>query len=70
MESARELALNMIEIGNGVGIKTYAMITAMDYPIGRFIGNAHEVLESIQTLQGNGPSDTVELVSALGGVLV
>ena len=46
----------------GLGINTTAQITQMDYPIGKYVGNSLEVIGSIEVLQGNGSSDTRELV--------
>ena len=55
-----------VRVSNGLGIKTAAMLTSMDYPIGKHIGNALEVKESVECLQGLGPSDLEELVVAQG----
>ena len=52
--------------GNNLGMKTSAVFTHMSNPIGRCIGNSVEVIESLETLKGNGPSDLMELVSTLG----
>jgi pyrimidine-nucleoside phosphorylase len=57
---ARSLAESLVRIGKAFGVKTQAVITAMDWPIGRAVGNANEVIESIDTLKGKGPVDLVE----------
>jgi pyrimidine-nucleoside phosphorylase len=57
---ARALAESLVNIGKAFGVKTQAVITAMDWPIGRAVGNANEVIESIETLKGRGPIDLVE----------
>ncbi len=65
VEEARELAETMVGIGNRSGVKTSALLTRMDQPLGRMIGNTLEVDESVATLQGNGPEDLVEVTVAL-----
>ncbi|UUM20004.1 MULTISPECIES: pyrimidine-nucleoside phosphorylase [unclassified Mycoplasma] len=62
LDSARKLAQTMIDIGKELNVDVRAEITNMSRPIGCEIGNKNEVLEAIRTLQGNGPSDFVELV--------
>src|SRR4051794_7895314 len=62
---ARKLAETMVTIGARVGLKTEAMLTAMDAPLGRAVGNALEIAECIDTLAGRGPSDLTELCIAL-----
>lgn len=62
LDSARELARLMIEIGKELDVDVRAEITNMDRPIGREIGNKNEVLEAIKTLYGEGPADFTELV--------
>jgi len=62
---ARELAQTMVNLGKDAGVNTRALITAMDVPLGLAVGNALEVQESIEILQGGGPSDVRELTLAL-----
>ncbi|NUS45171.1 MAG: thymidine phosphorylase [Mycobacteriaceae bacterium] len=69
-DSARELALAMVELGADAGVRTVALLTAMDTPLGRTAGNALEVAESVEVLAGGGPSDVVELTVALAREMV
>ena len=69
-EQAAELARSMVNAANGMGIHTTAVLTSMDYPVGCAIGNSLEVLESVETLCGNGPEDLEELVCVQGGLLL
>ncbi|MFC5180249.1 thymidine phosphorylase [Actinomadura harenae] len=65
VEQARELAETMVAIGTDHGVKTVALLTAMDRPLGRAVGNAVEVAESVDVLAGGGPEDVVELTVRL-----
>src|SRR4051812_29757691 len=61
LEDSRRLARSLVAIGNASGVRTEALITRMDAPLGREVGNASEVIESIETLKGNGPEDLEQL---------
>ena len=61
IEDAKVLAQKMVKIGTNFGRKVVAMITDMDEPLGNAIGNSLEVIEAIETLKGNGPSDFTKL---------
>ena len=65
-EDAILLAEAMVKIGKMAGKKTAAIITDMEQPLGNAVGNTIEVLEAIEALRGNGPSDLMEVVYALG----
>jgi thymidine phosphorylase len=64
-EKAKELARTMVDLGKRAGVTTRALVTAMDVPLGLTAGNALEVRESIEVLQGGGPADVVELTILL-----
>lgn len=62
---ARELARTLVDLGKDAGVDTVALLTDMSVPLGRCIGNALEVRESVEVLAGGGPEDVVELTLAL-----
>ncbi len=64
-DQARELAATMVRLGRDHGVRTVAVLTSMDVPLGFAAGNALEVTESIQVLEGGGPPDVVEITLAL-----
>lgn len=68
--SARALATLMIKIGRRLGKDVRAIISGMEEPLGKAVGNALEVKEAIATLKGEGPSDFVELVENAGAILL
>ena len=65
LESARALASALVSIGDEHGLRTTAVLTDMSTPLGRAVGNAVEVAESVDVLRGGGPADVVELTVAL-----
>ena len=69
-EQAVELARSMVGAANGMGIRTTAVLTSMQHPLGCAIGNSLEIFESVETLCGSGPEDLEELVCVQGGLLL
>jgi thymidine phosphorylase len=67
---SRELAATMVELGAASGVPTRALLTDMDVPLGRTVGNAVEVAESLDVLAGGGPDDVVALTLALAGEML
>jgi thymidine phosphorylase len=65
LDSARELARTMVDLGKDAGVKTVALLTNMATPLGLTAGNALEVRESLEVLAGGGPPDVVELTLVL-----
>jgi pyrimidine-nucleoside phosphorylase len=61
VESARELSRVMVELGEGAGRRTVALVTAMDNPLGRSVGNALEVQEALDALTGKGDEELLEV---------
>ena len=70
LERARRLAQTMVALGAEHGVRTSALLTTMDVPLGRAVGNAVEVEESVATLRGEGPADLVEVTLALAGQML
>ena len=69
-EDAQKLADAMVAVGRGAGMETCALLNPMDEPLGRTVGNALEVAECVEVLQGGGPRDLVELTLELAESLV
>lgn len=69
-DKAEQLGSMMTEIGNADGKKTIAVITDMEQPLGKAVGNSLEVIEAIETLKGNGPEDITELSLELAGMMI
>uniref|UniRef100_A0A7C4TBN9 Thymidine phosphorylase n=1 Tax=candidate division WOR-3 bacterium TaxID=2052148 RepID=A0A7C4TBN9_UNCW3 len=67
-KEARSLALYMVQIGKRFGVKTVAVLTNMNNPLGQYIGNSLEVMEAIECLKGNCPDDLMEVTFALAEV--
>ncbi len=61
LDDSRQLARSLVAIGIASGVRTEALITRMDAPLGRAVGNANEVIESLETLKGKGPADLEDL---------
>ena len=69
-EDAQKLADAMVAVGRGAGVETHALLNPMDQPLGRTAGNALEVAECVEVLQGGGPPDLIDLTLDLAGHLV
>ena len=70
LRDARELAETMVGVGRAHGVRTVAVITDMSQPLGHEVGNASEIRESIDVLNGAGPPDLVEIVHKLGAEML
>jgi thymidine phosphorylase len=65
IDEATELAETMVQIGKDAGLNTSALLTQMDVPLGRKVGNTLEVDESIEVLKGGGPQDLIDVIVGL-----
>jgi thymidine phosphorylase len=70
LPGARLLAQTMVGLGHEAGVRTAALLTSMDAPLGRAVGNAVEVEEAVATLNGEGPADLVEVTLALASQML
>jgi pyrimidine-nucleoside phosphorylase len=70
LDRARELASSMVAIGRHAGVRTEAVITDMDAPLGNAIGNSLEIVECLDTLKGKGPADLTSVVLRLAARMV
>jgi pyrimidine-nucleoside phosphorylase/thymidine phosphorylase len=70
LDDARALASTLAGIGRGMGKKVTALLTAMDQPLGRAVGNALEVVETVELLRGGGPPDLREVTVELGAEML
>ena len=70
LDDARALARTLAGIGRGMGKKVTALLTAMDQPLGRAVGNALEVVETVELLRGGGPADLREVTVELGAEML
>lgn len=70
LEGSRQLARTMVSIGEHHEVRTVALITSMDQPLGNEVGNANEIKESVDVLRGEGPDDVTELTLTLGEVML
>ena len=67
IDDSRRLAESLVAIGNASGVRTEALITVMNAPLGRAVGNANEIVECIETLKGEGPERSRSPVRGPGG---
>ncbi len=67
---AADLGEMMVKIGRKAGKKMVAVISDMNQPLGRMVGNSLEIQEAIETLKGNGPEDLTELSMILAGIMI
>ena len=69
-EKGRRLAQSLVRLGTAAGVRTEALITAMDVPLGLTAGNALEVVECLETLKGRGPDDLWQIVQHLAATVL
>ena len=66
VDKARDLAWSLVQVANQFKVRTTALITDMNQPLGRMVGNSNEISEAIDVLKCDGPQDVTELTLALG----
>ncbi len=69
LDESRALARQLVNLSGSLGRKSMALISGMDQPLGRWVGNAAEVREAISVLKNSGPTDTTFLCTSLGGAM-
>jgi pyrimidine-nucleoside phosphorylase len=69
-ERSRELGRTLVRLATGFGLEAQAVLTSMDEPLGRAVGNALEVKEAVEVLQGRGPADVLEVALTVGSRMV
>jgi thymidine phosphorylase len=70
LDTARRLAETMVALGDAHGVRTVALLTDMEVPLGRACGNGLEVTEAVEVLSGSGPPDVLAVTLALAGEMV
>jgi len=70
LQDARALATSMVAIGTQAGVRTESVITDMNVPLGRAVGNALEIIECLETLRGTGPSELTDVIRVLATRMV
>lgn len=70
LDDARALARQLVSIGTELGLRMSALVTQMGQPLGRTVGNALEVVETVEVLRGGGPGDTREITLRLGAEML
>ncbi|MEO0130064.1 MAG: thymidine phosphorylase [candidate division WOR-3 bacterium] len=65
-KKAKALAHTLVNVGKRAGLKTVAVLTDMNNPLGEYIGNSLEIIEAIETLKGRGPKDLMQVIFSLG----